>query len=182
VILAFTKKGLSMPKNQTAKTTAVIYTDPRPLVERSIAEEAGTKRVLRSVTVNIAESPLAWLHSRGHLNDRQLLAGEKLRYDYEAASLGPQITMRWDVVPMRRTRRSAPSPMAANERVLSAKDRFDSAIATVGPDLADIAWRVICAGEGVPFAEKAMGWPVRSGKLVLRIALDRLADFYRVPG
>jgi hypothetical protein len=28
-------------------------------------------------------------------------------------------------------------------------------------------------------AEKAMAWPVRSGKLVLSLALDRVADFYR---
>jgi len=44
-----------------------------------------------------------------------------------------------------------------------------------------VLWRVVCAGEGLPEAEKALGWPVRSGKLVLRIALDRIADFYRLP-
>jgi hypothetical protein len=52
----------------------------------------------------------------------------------------------------------------------------------LGPDLSDIAWRVICAGESMPVAEREMAWPVRSGKLVLRIALDRLAGFYRLPG
>ena len=82
---------------------------------------------------------------------------------------------------MSRNRRSAPAILAPSERALSAKDRFDGAIAEVGRDLADIAWRVICAGEGVPAAEKALGWPTRSGKLVLRIALDRLAAFYRIP-
>jgi len=46
--------------------------------------------------------------------------------------------------------------------------------------LADILWRVVCAGEGVPEAEKALEWPVRSGKLVLKLALDRVADFYRM--
>jgi hypothetical protein len=30
-------------------------------------------------------------------------------------------------------------------------------------------------------AEKALAWPTRSGKLVLRLALDRVADFYRLP-
>jgi Domain of unknown function (DUF6456) len=164
------------------KATTPKHTDPRPLVERSIAQETGSKRSTRSVTINLAESPLAWLHARGHLNDRQLLAGEKLRYDYEAACIGPRITMSWQNLSVTRTRRAAPTPMAASERVLCAKDRFDGALAEVGRDLADIAWRVICAGEGVPVAEKAMGWPTRSGKLVLRIALDRLADFYRVPG
>jgi hypothetical protein len=29
-------------------------------------------------------------------------------------------------------------------------------------------------------AETALGWPARAGKLVLTIALDRIADHYRV--
>jgi hypothetical protein len=32
----------------------------------------------------------------------------------------------------------------------------------------------------VTTAEKALEWPARSGKLVLRIALERVADFYRI--
>jgi hypothetical protein len=30
-------------------------------------------------------------------------------------------------------------------------------------------------------AETALGWPARAGKLVLGLALDRLAAFYRMP-
>jgi len=55
-------------------------------------------------------------------------------------------------------------------------------LTALGPDLSDIAWRVICFGESVPIAEREMSWPVRSGKLVLKIALDRLAVYYRIPG
>jgi len=39
---------------------------------------------------------------------------------------------------------------------------------------------VVCACETLPAAEKALEWPSRSGKLVLRLALDRVADFYRI--
>ena len=49
-----------------------------------------------------------------------------------------------------------------------------------GKGLAHILWRVACAGEGLPEAEKALDWPARSGKLVLKLALERVADFYRV--
>jgi hypothetical protein len=169
-----------MPRNATA--TPNHHRDPRPLIERILERDDAGKRAVRTVTINLAESPLAWLHARGHLNDRQLLAGEKLRYDYEAACIGPKITMQWDAAPISRSRRAAPAPMEASERVLSAKDRFDHALEILGSDLSDIAWRVICAGEGIPLAERAMGWPIRSGKLVLRIALDRLAGYYRLPG
>jgi hypothetical protein len=62
---------------------------------------------------------------------------------------------------------------------MAAKARFDAAVAAAGPGLADVLWRVVCAGETLSDAEKAMAWPVRSGKLVLSLALDRVADFYR---
>jgi hypothetical protein len=41
-------------------------------------------------------------------------------------------------------------------------------------------WRIVCAGEGMRDAERALGWPARAGKLVLGFALERLADYYRI--
>ena len=60
------------------------------------------------------------------------------------------------------------------------KRRFEAAVAEAGPGLGDILWRVVCAGEGMREAETALGWPARAGKLVLSLALDRVADYYRV--
>ena len=68
------------------------------------------------------------------------------------------------------------------ERQLAARGRFDGALELAGPGLSDILWRVVCAGEGLPQAERELAWPVRSGKLVLKLALGRVASFYRVPG
>ncbi|MBA2919867.1 hypothetical protein GON01_09180 [Sphingomonas sp. MAH-20] len=134
----------------------------------------------RSVTVNLAESSLSWLASRGRISDRQLVAGETLRADWERAALAPSTTMRWDTAP--RAPRGAgmsraPDPSTSQ---LDAKRRFDAAVAHVGTGLSDILWRVVCANEGLAEAERALGWPARSGKLVLGLALDRLADFYRI--
>lgn len=151
------------------------------LVERELTSEgpsrahAATGR--RSVTVNLAESPLTWLHARGHLTDRQFAAGEQLRSDWERAQLAPRMTMRWDPV---RVSGDGDTCLTAGERQIAAKARFDGALTLAGFGLADILWRVVCAGEGLPTAEKALGWPVRSGKLVLGLALERVADFYRV--
>ncbi len=156
----------------------------RRLVERELTSEGprrgdGVGKRKRSVTVNLAESPLTWLHARGHLTDRQIDAGERLRADYERAQLGPSVTMRWDPV---RVDCAGSSGMTSTERQIAAKTRFDGAIAEAGPGLDDILWRVACAGEGLPDAERALEWPARSGKLVLKLALDRVADYYRLPG
>jgi len=39
---------------------------------------------------------------------------------------------------------------------------------------------MVCAGEGMRYADTALGWPARAGKLVLTFALDRFADYYRI--
>jgi hypothetical protein len=155
----------------------------RILIERSIGDEgsgAGKHKRARSVTVNIAESPLGWLYARGHVSRRQLDAGERLRCDWERAQLPARVTMSWDAAPIARSRGGAAPAIDLNGSQLDAKRRFDDAIAYAGPGLGDILWRVVCAGEGMREAETALGWPARAGKLVLSLALDRIADFYRI--
>ena len=138
----------------------------------------GRRRRARTVTVNRAESPLGWLAARGLVDARQIEAGERLRADYEVAQLGPRVTMAWDGVRVDGGARGVLDPSLAQ---IAAKRRFDAAIGAIGRGLSDIAWRVICAGEAIPAAERALGWPGRAGRLVLGLALDRLADHYRLP-
>lgn len=152
------------------------------LAERELTSEGpkrrgGVGRRKRSVTVNLAESPLGWLHAHGHLEDRLFDAGERLRADFERAQLTPSLTMRWDPV---RIKGTGEQDLTPGERQLAARQRFDGAIAQAGKGLEDILWRVVCSGETLPIAEKALNWPARSGKLVLKLALDRVADFYRI--
>lgn len=153
----------------------------RLLAERELTSEGPRRRKgiaprRRSVTVNLAESPLGWLHAHGHLDDRLFSAGERLRSDYERAQLSAGVTMRWEPVRVR----STGGPLSPSERQIAARQRFDGAIAAAGKGLDDILWRVVCACEPLPTAEKVLDWPARSGKVVLKLALDRVADFYRI--
>jgi len=161
----------------------------RLLSEHAISGEVRASRRLgqptrsgRSVTVNLAESPLGWLLSRGFVTSRQFEAGERLRADWERAGLSPRVTMAWDSAPVARGRGGAPPSSDPSGTQLDARDRFSAAIAVAGPGLGDILWRVVCSGDGMREAETALGWPARAGKLVLTLALDRIADFYRIPG
>ena len=140
----------------------------------------GRKRPARSVTVNLAESPLGWLYARGLLSTAQYDAGERLRGDWECAQLAPRLTMGWDSAPIARCRGGASPALDPSSAQLAAKRRFEAALDEAGPGMSDILWRVVCSGEGMRDAETALGWPARAGRLVLTLALDRIARFYRI--
>ena len=156
----------------------------RLLVERALDgnsdKGASPRAARRSVSVNLAEAPLGWLFSRGLVSRRQFDAGERLRADWERAHLAPRVTMRWDGAPVANSRGGSAGAPDLSGSQIDARRRFEAAIASAGPDLADILWRIVCAGEGMREAESALGWPARAGKLVLTFALDRVADHYRM--
>lgn len=153
--------------------------EERRIDDGVVGRKAGRSSA-RTVTVNAAESPLGWLYARGHVSRRQYEAGERLRLDWERAQLDPRVTMAWDAAPISRSRGSAGAAPDLSGSQVDAKRRFEAAVSEAGPGLSDILWRIVCAGEGMRDAESALGWPARAGKLVLTIALDRVADYYRI--
>lgn len=148
------------------------------LTERSIEGPDGH---WHKVMVNLGESPVSWLYARARLSRRQFEAAESLRRDWERAAMGARVTMSWDsAAAPSRGRRAGPGIPDRTIAQLSARDQLHSALAAAGPGLSDILWRVVCACESLGAAERALGWPLRAGKLVLGFALDRVADFYRI--
>jgi hypothetical protein len=132
------------------------------------------------VDVNLAESPLGWLKRRALIDERQWLAGERLRADFYLGQQPARTTMSWDAPPMGKTARGPAEHLDPTLAQINAKQRFGAALGAAGPGLSDVLWRVVCVGEGLETAEKAMGWPARAGKLVLTLGLDRVAAFYRI--
>ena len=88
--------------------------------------------------------------------------------------------MSWDAAPVAQGRGGSAPEVDLSGTQIDARHRFEDAVASAGPGLADILWRIVCAGEGMREAESALGWPARAGKLVLMLALDRVADYYRI--
>jgi hypothetical protein len=142
--------------------------------------------VRRQVMVNEAESPLGWLRRRKDrtgrplISDAQYEAGERLRADYWFARLSPRVTSNWSApAPSARTRRAASSDaVSVRDGVIAAKERFARALKAVGPELSGVLIDVCCELKGLEEAEKSEGWPQRAGKVVLQIALTRLARHY----
>lgn len=140
----------------------------------------GTQRRPR---YSLAESPLLGLARRRDRDGQAFLgsdlvaAGERLREDFELAQMEPNLAQDW-------TRFLAPgaSPSGggndASRGPAAARARVALALRDLGPGLGDMALRCCCYLEGLEVAEKRMGWSARSGKIVLRIALQRLRRHY----
>jgi hypothetical protein len=123
---------------------------------------------------------LAWLARRGHVSPVQLLASERLRADFHHAQLGPRVTMRWDPLPAAARGQGGPPDLSGGQ--IAAKRRFEAAVAACGPGLSDIAWRVICQGEGLEAAADkalALGTGARGLRSVLEGVL--LETMYALP-
>lgn len=144
------------------------------------AAEDGPRRLRH----NLAESPVAVLGRRRDKDGKLFLepglveAAERLREDFELAQMGPRVAQNWERF-LTGGDRGAFSPEAGlAQGPRAARERVAAALRDLGPGLGDVALRVCCFLEGIEAAEQRMGWAARSGKIVLRIALQRLHRHY----
>jgi hypothetical protein len=143
------------------------------LGRRRIRDETGAS----DVTVDEAESPLAWLARRKGRDGRrliepvQLLAGERLRAEFTRAHLMPRITSNWSAAVA--DGRRGVSPATFTEAVTGARQRVRRAL-----DAADVC----CFLKRLEEVERERSWPPRSAKVVLQLGLDRLARHYGLLG
>ncbi|MDP5335178.1 MAG: helix-turn-helix domain-containing protein [Paracoccaceae bacterium] len=131
----------------------------------------------------VNESPLLALARRRDksgqlfLSDELVTAGERLREDFELAQMGPKVAQNWDRFLTAGVQGGALATGAARGPE-AARARISAALRDLGPGLGDVALRCCCYLEGLEQAERRMGWSARSGKIVLRIALQRLRRHY----
>ena len=150
---------------------------------RTLAESADPEDPTRTVLRNLSESPLAVLGRRrdkdGHpfLGPELVAAGERLREDFELAQMGPRVAQNWDRFLMGRESGGV-GPADPTRGAEGPRMRVAAALRELGPGLGDVVLRVCCFLEGIEGVEKRLGWSARSGKIVLRIALERLRRHY----
>jgi hypothetical protein len=161
---------------------AIIFEGPSRLVREQSAPQPGGGR--RQVKVNLGESPIAWLARRRDatgqpwLSSAEVLAAERLRETFERAGLIGRLTMDWTARP----RRGAGGGVRFDpmERGLQARSSAAAALDAVGHEGRGLLLRVCCGGSALQAAERDLGLKRRSGKLVLKAALGRLARHYRL--
>jgi hypothetical protein len=144
--------------------------------------EATTETGTAEVAIDAAESPLVWLARRKGRDGRaliapeQLQAGERLRADFTRAQMMPRVTANWTGVAQ--DRRSGARVTTFTESMIAARQRLRHAFDAVGPEFIGLLVDVCCFLKGLEDVERERGWPARSGKVVLQLALDRLARHY----
>lgn len=151
----------------------------RDWAERDVLSDGRTRRL----RYNCAESPVSAMARRKDksgkpfLSDDLVGAAERLREDFELAQMGPRVAQNWDRF-LSGGDREFSADSGVGDAPSRARERVSNALRDLGPGLGDVALRVCCFLEGLEAAEKRMGWSARSGKVVLRIALQRLKLHY----
>ncbi len=154
--------------------------------QERVIETAEIEGVRKPALIDETESPLGWLRRRRDKSGQPLIdaaqfeAGERLRRDFFYAGMTPRVTASWDGIPGNRASRRAGPGATTNlrEQTVAAQQRVRRALEAVGPDLADLLMDVCCHLKGLEETEREKGWPRRSAKLVLQIALKELARHY----
>jgi hypothetical protein len=130
------------------------------------------------------EGPLLWLRNRKDRSGRPLIsqaqyeAGSRLATDYATGQMQARITASWSAdAPCLRTGTPG-AGVDISDAALAARGRLHAALAAVGPELGQFLVDVCCHDIGLESAERARGWPVRSGKVVLDMGLTALARHY----
>ena len=163
-----------------AESQAQFGDQHRDFGEKNISENGRR----RSVRYNVAESPLASLarrkdkHGKPFLDDDLVAAGERLREDFELAQMGPRVAQNWERFLTGGSRGGFANDSGIGDGPTGARERVSEALRDLGTGLGDVALRCCCYLEGMETAERRMGWSARSGKIVLRIALQRLKRHY----
>jgi hypothetical protein len=179
-----TQAGRAALKRLLADDARDAFGDQHRDIEERDEMGADGRRTGRRVRYNMAESPLALLARRrdkdgqAFLTDRMVLAGERLREDFELAQMGPRVAQNWDRFLTAGDRGAFAGDGGMAEGPKAARDRVLAALTDLGPGLGDVVLRCCCFLEGLEQLEKRMGWSARSGKIVLRIALQRLCRHY----
>lgn len=146
------------------------------------------RRATTSPRFNTEESPLAWLARRRDksgaplISETQFLAGEKLRADFTFAQMSPRLTTNYaEAAGSGGAKRGVPGAgIDLADNVIAATERVRRALVAVGPELSGVLIDVCCHLKGLEEAEKKAAWPQRAGKVVLQLALTRLATHYRL--
>ncbi|MCF6292716.1 MAG: DUF6456 domain-containing protein [Robiginitomaculum sp.] len=169
-------------KDGTANSGESFAAQHWQLQEREVFSADGE---FTAVRVNVEASPLLKMYrqrdkfGKRFLSDKEFAAGEKLRNDYACSNMGRISGSNWTGIARDKSVALSASRFAdGNINAIDAKRRVMEALAWSGPMLDRVLFSVLLREQGLNSLEMDRHWPSRSAKIVLKIALARLALHY----
>lgn len=160
---------------------ATLANRPQPVdfqAHRATLEMTDLKNGNR-VLVNRDESALARLarmkkpDGTPFLDAAQVNAGERLAAEIMRAGMVPGITMRWDA-----TGATGDARLNPTDLMVASRQRVEAALDAVGQEFAGLLLDVLAFAKGIEQVERERHWPSRAGKIIVSLALTRLALHY----
>jgi hypothetical protein len=96
----------------------------------------------------------------------------------EHASLMPQMGVDWSRASVQTSASGSRDGLMMNEVVIAARARVNKALEAVGNDVSGLLMDVCGFLKSLKIIELEHGWPPRSAKVIVAMALTRLANHY----
>jgi len=184
--LVITARGRAYLKGATQKAPR------RPIEAASTALSNGQAShdgpAAAGLDVSAIDGTVAWLRARRGkdgaplISDAECLAAQRLRVDYFRAFETPTVTAAYEPHASGsadgRGVRAENALVARMDRMIAAQERLQRALTSLGPELAGVAVDVCCRDCGLTELERRHGWPQRSGRMIVSLALRHLARHY----
>ena len=157
------------------------FTRQHRAMERVLIDDAEGGHV---INLNTLESPLAWLYRRKDkngqplINATQFMAGERLRHEMHRASLLPHMGVDWGRASVQTSAAGSREGLNMSDAVVAARQSVNKALVAVGSDVSGLLIDVCGFLKSLKIIEIERSWPARSAKIILAMALSRLADHY----
>ncbi|VAV88412.1 hypothetical protein MNBD_ALPHA06-256 [hydrothermal vent metagenome] len=152
------------------------------LEEREIFDADGDMIIVQA---NVENSPLLSLFrqkdaaGQRFLSQSEFAAGEKFRQIYEQSTMGRMRAANWSSI--RQSRSSMRGSFGGDGlhiRALDAKRQVMDALSAVGPVMDRLLFAFLVREQNLGRVERDLHWPKSSGRIILKIALARLANHY----
>jgi len=133
-----------------------------------------------------SKSALDWLYERRDrfgrcmISEEEFRAGDRLRHDFARGAMVPRTTANWSISSPASRRRGLNQTAHLQDSALAARERVRRALKSMPPEFRDLLMDVCCFEVKLTELERSFGWPQRSGKIVLQMALRQLARHYGI--
>jgi hypothetical protein len=176
---AIIKAGCALVARETASPGEAFMAQHRPIIDRAVIGTDGRTRVVRGHDADAILRRLAALrdgNGAAWLDSAEIAAAARLRRDWEMGERGLVRGSDWSAPP------NGAGPRGLSNRAegaagayCDARQRVSEALARLAVPLRRVVERVGLREEGLEALERGEGWPARSGKIALKLALAQLA-------